>query len=312
MNHKKYRYILCVFIGSIVFTESKPNTLQEQLSLFTNTQLPKPALLKLLKETNIAHDSTLSGIVAATQKPQSEGGWMRQENKERWELGDLFSEKNAVIFSLFQELDMVDTIQPSASTYDHGIILGSTLESIRIRIRHLADILKEGVHIKKLTFLCSQRSLDKNLENKATLYDANNGILAFKKEWKPPHKTPKTETEMVQMVLDQSDLPIDFTAHNTTIIDTPNQINHEGSIRRANTADTVLYWLETAHPFKGSILAISNQPYVGYQGAVLKTVLADQFTIETVGKTDHEKIAVILDCLARWLYQELKRQALTT
>ena len=55
----------------------------------------------------------------------------------------------------------------------------------------------------------------------------------------------------------------------------------------------------------GNILAISNQPYVGYQNAVLQNLLPNTFGIETVGKSasPNIKITTALDTLARWLQQ---------
>lgn len=77
-----------------------------------------------------------------------------------------------------------------------------------------------------------------------------------------------------------------------------------GSIRRPNTADTIMSWL-TTNPEPGSLLVFANQPYVGYFEAVFNTFLLDSFSTEVIGGEASEgaPLALFLDNLARWLYQ---------
>ena len=82
-----------------------------------------------------------------------------------------------------------------------------------------------------------------------------------------------------------------------------------GILKRPTTPDTVLDWLKIK-PHPGLCLAISNQPYVLYQDSVLKTVLPPSFTVETIGEKMDEtsyNVSLLLDNLARFLYQEAKR-----
>lgn len=77
---------------------------------------------------------------------------------------------------------------------------------------------------------------------------------------------------------------------------------------RPTTGDTVDSWLQS-NLISGSCLVISNNPYVGYQDSVVRTLLPNDFKIETVGNKCSLSvvIAVYLDNLVRWLYQEQKR-----
>ncbi len=80
-----------------------------------------------------------------------------------------------------------------------------------------------------------------------------------------------------------------------------------------NRSATFKLWLnEKSLP--DSILAFSNQPYVGYEHAVFKTLIPKEFSIETVGPKANAimSVDVFLDNLARWLYQEnvLQKQSL--
>ena len=75
--------------------------------------------------------------------------------------------------------------------------------------------------------------------------------------------------------------------------------------RRPNTTDTIVDWISRS-PKPGSCLVISNQPYVLYQGAVVR-VVCPQFQVDTVGKAARPeglKSVDVLDSIAKWLYGE--------
>ncbi len=89
---------------------------------------------------------------------------------------------------------------------------------------------------------------------------------------------------------------------------------HISSIKRPTTGDTIKLWLTELAP-QGKILAISNQPYVGYQHAVLKSFVPKELLVETVGpKTAVVNSDIVVDNLARWLYQEnlLQKKAISS
>jgi len=65
--------------------------------------------------------------------------------------------------------------------------------------------------------------------------------------------------------------------------ETPLQQQGDGSWRRANTFDTIKEWLKHK-PLPGDCLVFSNQPYVGYQHAVVSSTLPKTFLVETVGR----------------------------
>ena len=52
---------------------------------------------------------------------------------------------------------------------------------------------------------------------------------------------------------------------------------------RPNTAVTVKRWLKKKKPASGSVLVLSNPPYIGYQDAVVRRCLPRSFQIETIG-----------------------------
>lgn len=87
---------------------------------------------------------------------------------------------------------------------------------------------------------------------------------------------------MIRVVFVQVSLPKDMKYVPVHFVDTPGTYDAQGVWRRPNTDDSVKYWL-ISHPQPGHILAVSNQPHVIYQDAVLKTLLPFSFTVESVG-----------------------------
>jgi len=115
----------------------------------------------------------------------------------------------------------------------------------------------------------------------------------------------KTEKDMMQVIIEESDLPEALRKHvKVTVVDAPKKFVN-GKLARPTTGDTVNAWMEK-QPEAGSCVAISSQPHVLYQQAVLATLLPENFHVETIGyqENGHAKIAETLDALARFLYQE--------
>jgi hypothetical protein len=206
---------------------------------------------------------------------------------------------------LFEKLGALNEIKPSQKEYHDAVILGASLSTIRTRLKYALDLWEQGIRFKRIIFLVGERPLDPQKESREELYDRNNNQIAIRNSWQEPNELPKTETEMTKMVFDQTELPEGFLNQvSVRFVDTPMQINPDGTTRRPNTGDTIKLWL-TQMDQPGSILAISNQPYVGYQHAVLKSLMPCELKFETVGnrKVSFES-DIQLDNLARWLYQE--------
>lgn len=263
-----------------------------------------PTLLEILEMTGVKHDGTLASIVDATQK-----AWLRPAGVERWQMGDTYEELAPKIAPLFNKLGILTEVRPTKKEYDYGVILGALVSRVRQRLASALQTWKEGVRFKKLVFLVGARPLDPEKESERDLYNATNKFLPIKAGWTRPEVAPTTETEMARMVFDQAALPEDFKdAVTVQFIDTPMQKLPNGEFRRPNTGDTVTQWLDDKDTTPGSVLAFSNQPYVDYQDAVLRTLLPESFAVETVGAqgSGNEPVGVVLDNLARWLYQEQK------
>jgi hypothetical protein len=257
-------------------------------ALVDKNNQPTTPLLKLLKKTGCPHDNTLPSIVASAQK-----NLLRQPGKERWE-----NKTNALLddayLLLFEGLYLIQEIVPSQKSYDYALLLGGVLDDVRTRLTYLISLWDKGIRFNSLVILTGQRPLDSRIENEESLVHNNSKNV-------PP---PTTESEMIQCVFAQTNLPTEWKNLLSTV-DMPMQKMADGSCRRPNTEDTVVEWLRGHNPRPGTILAISNQPFIGYQHAVLRKNLPD-FRIETVGPAyeDNESISTILDAAARWIYNE--------
>ncbi len=275
-------------------------------ALLDNQGRPTADLLELLQATGINHDGTLAGIVQQTQKKQPEG-WLRDPQKERWEIAEMHKEKHAILKPLFAQLNMLNQIMPCRQYYDYVVILGGTVHGVRARLAYLAKLWQNNVRFGSIIMLGSQRPLYSDRETKADLLNKGNKILPFKKDWQLQGELPATEIAMMRMVFEQSDLPASWALLPITFIDPPMKVTKEGKLTRPTTQDTIHAWLAT-QPKPGSVLAISSQPFVGYQDAVLRRFLPSVFATETVGPKAGKitsTMAILLDTLARWLYTEL-------
>ncbi len=261
---------------------------------------PTKQLLDLLAFLHIQHDGTLESIVQATQKE-----WLRQAGKERWQVEEKYAELHEQLMPYLEKVITLQEIKPLQKQYDYAVILGATVSRIRMRLAYLADLWHSGLRVNNIVFLTGQRPLDPEQEKPENLLNANNGILPFKKDWQAPKQLPTMETDMAKLVYDQANLPENLRVIPVEFIDAPAQKTQPGAMRRPNTLDTINSWLKT-NPKPGFCLCVSTQPHIGYQDAVMRTYMPAAFQLETVGPAAWSSVhnVIILDALARWLYQE--------
>ena len=177
--------------------------------------------------------------------------------------------------------------------------------------RTLAKLWLSGVRFNKLVFLTGARTLDAKQEPVAALEDRTQTILPIRSDWHYDQTMVyKTETDMTNLVYDQAQLPAELRAVPVLFVDAPQTVAADGTIKRPTTVDTLVTWLKDK-PAPVMCLFISNQPFVGYQDSITRTVLPATFMIETVGfaiPAPYESVSLYLDSLARWLYQEQQRR----
>lgn len=275
-----------IIIGGVHFMDKPLYT-----AILNSEQKPSDLLLDILSLTHINHDGTLKNIVELTQKQQPIG-FIRPLGKERWEIEDIHEDNRVAILKTFEKMGVLDTLHPVDMHYDYGIVHGATLDRSQSRMLFLIELHNKGIKFDTIVVLSGKRVLTAD-EQKRLNYAAEN------------------EYEMVKIVWDQLDVPESLKQIPITFVDSP-MIQKDGIISRPTTGDTIKTWLKS-NPMPGSALTISNQPFCEYQDSVTRTYLPRSFQIETVGPAadqDEIRISVLLDNLARWLYQENMRRNL--
>jgi len=270
-------------------------------SLFIEERVLSPHFLTLLEICSLKHDGSLEDAIAIIQD-----AWL-QRGKERWEFEERYTSFKEDITPELEALGVLSQVEAPLREFDHALLLGALLHRIRIRLAFLIQEWKRGVRFREILLLAGDRPLNPELENEESLLDAGNPDLPFAKEWRFSGRMPMNEAEMMQLVFEQAEMPKEMRELPCTLICAP-KVHKNGKWVRPGRIETLLAWLDTS-PGKGSCLAISNQPYVGYDDAIGKRFLPGGFSLYTAGPAADEStsIAIHLDNLARWLFIMDKR-----
>ncbi|NGX31320.1 MAG: hypothetical protein K940chlam8_00686 [Chlamydiae bacterium] len=277
---------------------------------FGVTHVPKQTYPLPKKEFNAVQRllDSFEGLVDATQKH-----WEVKENQERWQMDPVTVKDEAYILSLIDNIGMIQEVSPQKKYYDYVFLLGAVTTTARQRLYHLVHLFEQGVRFGKIYVLSGERPLDPLVETESLFLQPDETVLETKQVNLP---LPKNESEMLRFLIKQYVFPKEFQKIPIEYISFPMKKNENGELVRPKTDDTVAAWLKTK-PLKGSILAISNQPFVNYQDLALKIHLEGKYEIETVGyERKMHKIEVYLDQIARYLvnfkrYQDGKQKNLS-
>jgi len=252
------------------------------------------SMLQLLALAGIEHDGSLISIVKETQAQ-----WLRKPGQERWDIVDAPVENRDEFFKLFEKMNLIKEVKPALKKYDHALLMGATFDRAKDRLEHLVELSAQGVQFNSLVILAGARPL---MEDEKSLAKSTYQVAE--------DLSPQTESELMILIYAKTNMPKEMRELPLTLIDVPMQLTNKGELTRPTTADTVNYWL-AIYPVAGDCLVVSNQPYVSYQDSVTKSLLPEQFVVDTVGQVSVEtKIGIYLDNLARCLYQEKIRLGL--
>lgn len=283
-----------LFLESIVIYSGEPSW-----RLLEQDTLSRP-LIALLSRVGIAYDKGLDHIVTQTQQL-----WLRPAGIELFELSEMQPMLRQEVDPLLKELGMGERVWPMKMYHDYCLVLGSELESFRERLAYVALLWDAGIRFSELIFLSGARILDSRHENEAAIMNFSQNVLPLNNDtcYK---KLLQTESEMVAFLYQHSKIPQALRQIPYSIVDTPQKFMPDGTKKRPNTEDTVREWLSKGGE-TGTCLAISSQPFVGYQHSILSALLPDCETVGNALFVDEEPLSVYLDTLARWLCQERKR-----
>jgi hypothetical protein len=228
--------------------------------------------------------------------------FLRPKGKERWEivLNPAYESKKEVLMPLLKELGLLDEVLPTQKNYDYIVVNGATVSRMRARLEWLQKQWAGGVRAKKVLFFIGERPLDPRIEGDRVLYP--NGIPSS-------NQRPKTEAEAAPILWDQvvtlpqlKSMPVEYVV--ASMIKDP--VTKKES--RPNTIETIQAWLLLKQK-PGTILSISNNPYIPYQHRVFVKAFEHDpdFTIETVGPAaGDDSITNHLDNIALCIYTQVK------
>jgi hypothetical protein len=246
--------------------------------------------LFLLSDFDLNEISTLEGVLKKAQEK-----WLRPRGKERWEYK---TQKNsrlkALVLPILKRLKMVYEVKPSKKNYDYILILGATSKRMEARIKYFFQTVKNyKLNFKEVFLLSGERPLNAKVDSLDSLPEllstCHFEACAMEEIWKRDSKV------------------YGFENFPYTLIDAKASIKG-GKRLRPTTVDTVFEWLDKKNPAHASCLAISNNPYIGYQNAsieyALKSLQKKDIQVETIGDKSSEDTSLSLyyDSLARWFY----------
>ena len=222
--------------------------------------------------------------------------WLRKPGSERWDQSDTdeMRSQHQEFIDLFGTLGILAAKNPKLKHYDHVLLMGALETRVRTRLEFF---LNKNITTNHFIVLGGKRTLIKETEATAHRLGEN-----------------PTEFEMMKAVIEEhtsKNPQTTFAKTNKVWVDTPMQKTGDGKKRRPNTADTVRYWQQQYQPKSGTILVVSNQPFVDYQHTMVVSNIFNHnnFTIETCGHqaSSEEPISTVLDSLARWIFGDFKR-----
>ncbi len=218
---------------------------------------------------------------------QTQREWLRPSTQERWQQNELSAEKRQYVLSWAQKAGLFSPWTPSQSSYNKALILGATTPLMQTRLQYLKKLWDQGVRFGEIVWLTGERPLDRSVDG--------------------PSEGCQTESEAAKLVWQRADLPKAMRELSVTFITVPMKVV-DGAWKRPNTEDTLIAWGRIASS-PCSCLFVSDQPFCGYQSAVIEAALPDEFLFDVVGDgeenpTQHPAAAAItLDSLARTIYQ---------
>ncbi|HLB53131.1 MAG TPA: hypothetical protein VJK48_05435 [Chlamydiales bacterium] len=267
------RYLLTILFSFSFISTLLSTPLQDR-------RLEKAALLELAKKLQIPEDEDL---MIGTQKK-----WLRNHGQERWEMEQTLSpEDRAFVVDWAQKKGLYSPWTPCKTTYDKALILGATTSCMQKRLDYLTTLWEEGVRFDKIVWLTGKRPLDAKID----------GLL----------DSCKNESEAARVIWEKASLPEEMRKIPILFIEV--EMKKEGNnLKRPNTQDTIIAFLEV-EPEPCRALFVSDQPFCGYQDAIIAGSLSQDFLFDTVGPgvdpSSHPLAAVItLDSISRWIYQD--------
>jgi len=263
---------------------------------FSRTGVPTGPFLRLLELTGIT-ERTFDGILELTQK--------------HWRIPDAtaakIAERDAHLadgaLPLFRELSLVGVPKISPGDRQWFVHLGATYVAMHKRFAHGVELWKErGVRWSNTAYLTSARRRyvepPKDSERDEVLLKPVAGGLPFASGWQPPETLPATENELMPYILTQVGHHRAWNRDRERFVTHPNE--------KANTADTLVAFVEQCDPRGEACVIVSSQPHILRQGLTAARILGDRFNrYDFMGYDTPEALNVTktLDDVAKLVYE---------
>ena len=222
---------------------------------------------------------------------QTQRQWLRHSQKERWELTSDSLLSVEVLELLEDSILLKEQGEPKVEVED--VLLMSAVEPVFLqRLEFFSSLVQRGLSFNRVFLLGGDRQLDPEHENGAL---RALGVGATEIDMLLYHAE---NLQASALHLEN----VEFIKCTTPYIDI-----ESGGVRRPNTHDTVVTWRDAFFE-DGSVLCLTNQPFVHYQAAVMASALGKDAKILAAGAAAclHEiNPAIVLDALARLIYTSL-------
>ncbi len=231
----------------------------------------------------------------------------RKRGVERWSMAavNLSAEKMAKLFVQFDKIGLLKEIVPTQKSYKQALVYGATVGAMSKRLSYLKALWQRGIRFEKIVFLSCDRAIE-DFELKDFKEYAPNALPA-KKDWEDLRELPKLESTMMGLLWKRADVPVDLAKIPVDIVSVPMKKQTDGSFKRANTGDTIEYWL-AQKPDHGTCFAVSQAPFIGYQDAIGRRWMPRDRGYETVGEGVNgalQNVAVLVDAIFRQMLFEI-------
>lgn len=210
--------------------------------------------------------------------------------RARWMIDDtaLNEEQERAVMTAAHSLGLVDIVQPMKSSYDVVLVPGGARMSCLYRTRYAGELLQQQkITAEYLVGLTGMRPI-LDSERKATDTYAKDAVTEYDLMRRAMEQV--FDIEQTQQVIENTENINSVWAlaeyggqPAITVLAAPST---EPDKRRANTADTFLFWQDKKAAGTGKrILIVTSQIYVPYQQLEAARILGMQYghSVETIG-----------------------------
>ncbi|OGZ65888.1 MAG: hypothetical protein A3C50_00770 [Candidatus Staskawiczbacteria bacterium RIFCSPHIGHO2_02_FULL_43_16] len=272
--------------------------------LFENGIATLP-LINLLEMTGIQGvNPDIKSVLEITQLH-----W-RQSDKHSGDIQDTFAHLKAGAKPIFEELgyigEQIGTTQPY---FDYAIVCGAYILAVRKRFALLKKLWETGVQFGHLVLCGGKRAANPEKESAYTINNPSGGLI-LRDDWQLLSNVPVTEDLLMEMVLQQSDLPKEWTRGNAyTVVDTP--LREDRPTKKDPSGEDALnWWLKTKRPMGDSrVLLVYSQPQLRHMELTAKRILGPmKMQVDCIGYEAPGEINVnqVLDTIAKVIFEIAK------